>query len=77
MAIFQILTKIEDGKKIAINHERIAEFEDIDGYTLITTIDDVRVEVRESIDDIFNDSSTPTRNRDKKTPFIPIKLSSN
>ena len=76
MAQYQILTKT-DGKKIAINNERISYFEDIeDDCTLIVTIDGDELEVQESINDIFPDPSTPTR-RDKKTPFIPIKLSSN
>jgi len=76
MAQFQILTKIEDGAKIAINIDQIRLIEDYDGCTLICLYDGEEIEVHECIDDIFPNSDTP-RYKDKKTPFIPIKLSSN
>jgi uncharacterized protein YlzI (FlbEa/FlbD family) len=77
MATFQILTKVDDGLKIAINNERISEIEDLEDCTLINTIDGQQIEVRECIDDIFPDPRTPKQIRDPKTKFIPIKLSSN
>jgi uncharacterized protein YlzI (FlbEa/FlbD family) len=76
MALFNILTKVSDGRKIAINSDDIKMMEDFEEYTLICLIDGDEFEVEESIDDIFPNSGTP-KQRDKKTPFIPIKLSSN
>jgi uncharacterized protein YlzI (FlbEa/FlbD family) len=76
MALFNILTKVSDGRKIAINSDDIKTMEDFEEYTLICLVDGDEFEVEESIDDIFPNSGTP-KQRDKKTPFIPIKLSSN
>jgi uncharacterized protein YlzI (FlbEa/FlbD family) len=76
MALFNILTKVSDGRKIAINSDYIKTMEDFEEYTLICLVDGDEFEVEESIDDIFPNSGTP-KQRDKKTPFIPIKLSSN
>lgn len=76
MALFQILTKVEDGQKIAINIDDIKIMEDFQDFTLVCLVDGDEFEVEESIEDIFPNSGTP-KQRDKKTPFIPIKLSSN
>lgn len=76
MALFQILTKVEDGQKIAINIDDIKIMEDFKDFTLVCLVDGDEFEVEESIEDIFPNSGTP-KQRDKKTPFIPIKLSSN
>lgn len=76
MPFFNILTKISDGHKIAINSDDIKIVEDFEECTLICLVDGDEFEVEESIDDIFP-NNTPPRHRDKKTPFIPIKLSSN
>mgnify|MGYP003602282076 CR=1 FL=1 len=76
MALFQILTKVLDGRKIAVNIDDIKTVEDFEDCTLICLVDGDEFEVDECIDDIFPNSATP-RQRDKKTPFIPIKLSSN
>ena len=76
MPFFNILTKISDGRKIAINSDDIKFIEELEECTLICLLDGDEFEVEEFIDDIFP-NSTPTRHRDKKTPFIPIKLSSN
>ena len=74
MAQFKILTKVSDGRKIGINIDLISFIEDLEDSTILIFNDE---EVEESIDDIFPNSDTPIRQRDKATPFIPIKLSSN
>jgi uncharacterized protein YlzI (FlbEa/FlbD family) len=76
MTLFNILTKVSDGRKIAINTNDIKIIEDFKECTVIELFEGDTFEVEESIEDIFPNSGTP-KQRDKKTPFIPIKLSSN
>ena len=77
MAHFQIFTKIKDGRKLAICDDDISSYEDLEHCTIVKTKDGEEYEVRQYIDDVFEDPAPVKRVRDKKTPFIPIRLSSN